>query len=87
MPQCDEKQPTFEEMVAQVEAIVSAVEEGKIGLQEMIDQYEKGTQLLQRCRDMLADAEAKVLQLQLTDDNRLARTPMEMPKEEKNNSK
>jgi exodeoxyribonuclease VII small subunit len=87
MAQCDEKQPTFEESLAHLEAIVSGIEEGKIGLQEAIDQYEKGMQLIQRCRDMLADAEAKVQQLQLTDDNRLVRTPMEMPKEEKSNAK
>jgi exodeoxyribonuclease VII small subunit len=87
MAQCDVKQPTFEESLAQLEAIVRAIEEGKIGLQEAIDQYEKGMQLIQRCRDMLADAEAKVQQLQLTDDNQLVRVPMEMPKEDKNEKK
>jgi exodeoxyribonuclease VII small subunit len=87
MAQCDEKQPTFEESLAQLEATVRAIEEGKIGLQEAIDQYEKGMQLIQRCRDMLTDAEAKVQQLQLTDDNQLVRAPMEMPKDDKNDKK
>jgi len=87
MAQSNEKQPTFEESLAQLEGIVSAIEGGKIGLQEAIDQYEKGMQLIQRCRDMLADAETKVQQLQLTDDNRLVRVPMEMPTEDKNSRK
>lgn len=87
MAECQDKQPTFEESLAQLEAIVRAIEEGKIGLQDAIDQYEKGMQLVQRCRDMLADAETKVQQLQMTDDNRLARVPMEMPKDEKDDPK
>jgi exodeoxyribonuclease VII small subunit len=87
MAECEEKQPTFEQSLAQLESIVSAIEEGKVGLQDAIDQYEKGMTLIQRCRDMLADAEAKVQKLQLTEDNRLARVPMEMPKENDNNSK
>lgn len=87
MAECEDKQPTFEESLAQLEAIVRAIEEGKIGLQDAIDQYEKGMQLVQRCRDMLADAETKVQQLQMTDDNRLARVPMEMPKDEKDDQK
>jgi exodeoxyribonuclease VII small subunit len=87
MAECEEKQPTFEESLAQLESIVSAIEEGKVGLQDAIKQYEQGMILIQRCRDMLADAEAKVQKLQLTEDNRLTRAPMEMPKEEEKNSK
>jgi exodeoxyribonuclease VII small subunit len=87
MAQCDDKQPTFEESLAQLESIVSSIEEGKVGLQDAISQYEKGMGLIQRCRDMLADAEAKVQQLQLSDDNRLNRVPMANSGEENTNSK
>lgn len=83
MADCQDKEPTFEESLAQLESIVSAIEEGKVGLQEAISQYEKGMALIQRCRSMLADAETKVQQLQLTEDNRLVRAPMELPKEDK----
>jgi exodeoxyribonuclease VII small subunit len=81
MANCQDQQPTFEESLAQLEAIVHGIEEGKVGLQESITQYEKGMRLLQRCREMLADAETRIQQLQLTDDNKLTRVPMEMPKE------
>jgi len=87
MTECDQKEPTFEESLAQLEAIVSSIEEGKVGLQEAIDQYEEGMKLIQRCRDMLAAAEAKVQQLQLTDDGRLARMPVEAPEDENRSGK
>ncbi len=87
MAECEDKQPSFEQSLAQLESIVSAIEEGKVGLQDAINQYEKGMTLIQRCRDMLADAEAKVQKLQLTEDNRLTRIPMEMPQDEDKNSK
>jgi exodeoxyribonuclease VII small subunit len=81
MAERNEKEQTFEQSLAQLESIVSAIEGGKVGLQESIQQYEKGMRLIQRCRDMLADAETKIQQLQLADDNRLVPGPMEMPKE------
>ena len=81
MAECNEKESTFEQSLSQLEAIVGAIEQGKIGLQEAISQYEKGMQLIQRCRNMLANAETKIQQLQLTEDGRLNRVPMEMPKE------
>ncbi len=72
---CD-KEPTFEQSLSQLEAIVHAIEEGKIGLQEAIGQYESGMKLVQRCREMLSAAEIKIQQLQLADDNRLLKTPL-----------
>ena len=81
MAECNEKEPTFEQSLVELEAIVGAIEQGRIGLQEAIGQYEKGMQLIQRCRGMLADAEMKIQQLQLSEDGHLNRTPMEMPKE------
>jgi len=41
MPSPSGKQPTFEEALSQLEAIASAIEEGKIGLQDSITEYEK----------------------------------------------
>jgi len=75
----NEKELTFEQSLSQLEAIVSAIEQGKIGLQEAINQYEKGMQLIQRCRHMLSDAEMKIQQLQLTEDGQLKGSLMPMP--------
>ncbi len=70
---------TFEQALAQLEAIVSAIEQGKIGLQESISEYEKGVKLLRRCRAVLAEAELKIQQLQLADDGTLIPSPMSLP--------
>jgi exodeoxyribonuclease VII small subunit len=70
---------TFEQALAQLESIVSAIEQGQIGLQESIAQYEKGMKLLQHCRSVLADAEARIQQLQLSEDGRLTPAPMQPP--------
>lgn len=70
---------TFEEAQAQLESIVAAIEQGKIGLEESITQYEKGMKLLRRCRTILADAEAKIQQLQLAEDGTLTAKPMTPP--------
>jgi exodeoxyribonuclease VII small subunit len=72
-----QKQPTFEDMLNQLESIVKGIEEGKIGLQQSIAEYEKGMKLIQQCRKMLADAEAKVQKLQLSETGQLTPSPME----------
>lgn len=59
-----QNEPTFEEMMAQLDAIVESVEEGKIGLEELIDAHEKGMRLYQKCRKMLTDAESRIQKLQ-----------------------
>ncbi len=71
-----DKKPTFEESLAELEAIAAAIEEGKIGLEDSIQQYEKGMKLIRTCRAILADAEAKIQQLQLAEDGTLKATPM-----------
>jgi exodeoxyribonuclease VII small subunit len=72
-----QKEPTFEEALAQLEAIVTSIEQGKIGLQDAIVQYERGMKLIQHCRSVLGDAEAKIQQLQLGADGKLTPAPME----------
>ena len=71
-----EKPLTFEEALAQLEAIVTAIEEGKIGLQDAIVEYEKGMRLIRHCRGILSEAEAKIQQLQVADDGKLSPAPM-----------
>jgi len=71
------EEPSFEEMLTQLETVVSAVEEGKIGLEGVIGQYEKGMKLIQRCRTLLAQAEARIQTLQVAEDGSLRATPME----------
>jgi len=53
-------QPTFEAALEQLEGIVRQLEEGEIGLNEALEQYEKGVKLLRRCYDLLEGAERRI---------------------------
>lgn len=51
---------SFEEAVAEVEAIIERIESGEMGLEEQIEQYARGAELLKRCRDVLQRCEQRV---------------------------
>jgi exodeoxyribonuclease VII small subunit len=54
----------FEQAMARLEKIVEAIEQGKVGLEESIKQYQEGMALISRCREVLGEAELKIQQLQ-----------------------
>lgn len=51
---------TFEQAMAKLEAIVSEIEEGKVSLEESIDKYAEGIELVKQCRAILDKAEQKI---------------------------
>ncbi len=57
-------EPRFEDAMKRLEAIVQSIEQGKIGLEESIRQYEEGMALIKRCRTVLTEAEMKIQHLQ-----------------------
>ncbi len=52
--------PTFEEALDQLETIVHALEEGRLGLGESLAHYENGVKLLKRCHGLLERAERRI---------------------------
>lgn len=52
--------PTFEQAVAEVERIIDWIESGEMGLEEQIEQYARGAEMLQRCREVLERCEQRV---------------------------
>ncbi len=52
--------PTFEQALADLEAIVHRLEEGDIGLADALQQYEQGIKHLRRCYELLEHAERKI---------------------------
>ena len=60
------KPPTFEDALRRLETITEQIEQGRIGLEESIGQYEEGMKLVQYCRSILEQAERKIEQLQTT---------------------
>ena len=51
---------TYEQALAELEALVQAMEAGKLGLEESLATYRRGTELLRHCRQSLDSAEQQV---------------------------
>ena len=54
---------TFEQALAQLEAVVRCLEDGHIGLDESLARDEEGVRLLKVCRESLQVAEQKIMLL------------------------
>lgn len=60
----DEQKPgTFEESLARLEEIVTALDRGEAPLEEGLRLFEEGVALTRRCHGMLAEAEERVSKL------------------------
>ena len=51
---------SFEQALAELEAVVGQLEQGEVALDESIRLYERGAKLKARCEAKLREAEAKV---------------------------
>jgi len=58
-----DKSVKFDEAIAQLEAIIAQIESGQAGLEESLEQYEKGMKLITHCRSVLDAAEKKIAEL------------------------
>jgi len=63
----DPDAPTFEEALAGLEAIVEAMENEQLPLEELVAQYEKGSKLLDRCETVLQSARERIELITLRD--------------------
>ena len=59
--------PSFEEALAELEAIVNKLESGDISLDDAIAAYARGTELKQQCQKRLEEAQLKVEQIKLSE--------------------
>lgn len=57
------QEPDFDARLARLEAIVSEMEEGGLGLEGAIGRYEEGVSLLKGCRELLAGYKRQVEEL------------------------
>ncbi len=57
------EQLSFEQAVERLENIVRQVEQGEVGLEQSIQEYELGMVLIKRCKQILASAEQRVEEL------------------------
>lgn len=63
-------QPSFESALAELEKLVSQMESDKMPLEQSINAYKRGAELLQICQKSLSDADQQVRIL--TEANKLA---------------
>lgn len=52
--------PSFEDALAGLEAIVEAMENEQLPLEDLVDHYEKGSALLERCESILQSARGRI---------------------------
>ncbi len=56
-------QLSYEQALAELEAIVASLESNKLALEETMSLYERGQQLIRHCVDLLDKAELRLKQL------------------------
>ena len=64
---------SYEDALAQLEAIIERVEHGDVGIEQTLDEYRKGRALLRRCQAILDTAEQEIKRLSLADVEAIAR--------------
>jgi exodeoxyribonuclease VII small subunit len=69
---------SFEEAYEQLEAAVSALQDGRMPLEEALQHYQKGMQLAHYCNELLQKAELTVQQLSMESDGTLTTTPLDV---------
>ena len=75
------KKVTFEQRIARLEEIVSALEEGDVQLADSLALFEEGTKLIAECGKQLDQAEQTVVKLMKGPDGAPAELPFETTEE------
>ena len=60
------KSPSFETAVSELESIVQEMENGQLPLDQALAAYQRGTQLLRQCQDLLSHAEQSIHVIEAT---------------------
>jgi exodeoxyribonuclease VII small subunit len=73
------KRLKFEEAMQRLDAIVSALESGEIGIEDSIAKYEEAMNLAAQCRQILDEAEQRIQQIQINAAGKPEAVPFEPP--------
>ncbi len=73
---------SFEEALAQLEAIVESMESGDVPLADLLARFEQGTKLLKACETRLKEAELRIEQLKKQKDGSVAFDKFEAARED-----
>ena len=55
-----DKEPSFEQALAELEKLVAAMEEDQLPLEKLVESYEQGSKLLARCESVLESARKRL---------------------------
>lgn len=75
MPAANPPEPTFEQIIARLEAIAGQLERGEVPLEESLRLFEEGVQLAKKGTSRLDDAEKRIATL--LEDGTTAPLPMD----------
>lgn len=70
------KPPDFEDSLSELEALVEALEEGNLSLDESLKSFERGIKITRECQQALKMAEQRVAVLTRNLDGDLLETPL-----------
>lgn len=73
------KSMKFEDAMRRLDAIVTAMEQGEIGLEEAIEKYEEAMALKSHCQAILDQAEQRIRKIQFDAAGSPTVTPFEAP--------
>jgi len=68
---------SFEDALAELDQILTDIENGQVGLEESLVKYERGNYLIHHCRGVLNAAEKQVELLGRSPDGALTAAPLE----------
>lgn len=71
-PKKSETKKTFEDALAELEEIAEKLEDGSMGLDDSIKEFEKGIKLARLCQEKLEEAERKIEILQKGENGEVA---------------
>ena len=60
MAEKDDSEPSFEQALSELEALVESLERGEMSLEESLKSFERGVELTRSCQQSLQAAEQKV---------------------------
>ena len=63
MPKKEQKPPSFEEALTELESLVETLEQGELSLEESLKSFERGVELTRTCQLALKEAEQKIQML------------------------
>lgn len=59
---------SYEQAIGELETLIDQIESGEIGLEQSLEHYERGVELLRRCRSIVDQAEQRLEELSIDDD-------------------